>query len=117
MYLTINLIHLLKVLKGGQNHVVVENIVTKANSQNSFSFKLNKLNELGLFKNIKGLPSNYTLAKSTATVRISVSYTNVDYKTRTKYTLYDSKCTTCNNGHTSNKPGFNIYFKQIFIRF
>ncbi len=56
-----------------------------------------------MFKNING-QKHQILAESTTNVRIFVSYVETHFVTETRYTLYDSRCSVCENTHVSTRP-------------
>jgi hypothetical protein len=115
-----------KRLVGGDN-VIAEYLDFYALSANSLSFKLGKLDQLTLYKNIHGQATNSVLRESSSTVKISISYVPFPQKSAVArrnepglvlesgalttesadddhnsqsaiLTLYDSKCKTCQAG-------------------
>jgi hypothetical protein len=69
-------------------------------SDNELVFKLNKINQLNLYKKIIGL-NNQTLPVSDLSIAyasIYISYTNISFVHHISFNLYDSKCRNCTQG-------------------
>ena len=69
-------------------------------SENNLQIKLNKINELTLYKNINKIPTDFVLKSSQTSIKLYISYTNVKFDQSTSFTIYDSKCRACKDLET-----------------
>ena len=87
------------------NTVIVKDIVEATDiTKHGFKIKLNKLQDLALYKNIY---SDTYIKKTTslAYVKIYVSYDKENFKIETAMKLYDSKCRKC---ESKNQKQINV---------
>ena len=84
-------------------------------SENNLQFKLNKINELTLYKNINKIPTDFVLRSSQTSIKLFISYTNIRFEQFTTFTIYDSKCRACKDLETGLLDVIYLIFYNINI--